>query len=106
MQRLRVVSDKRVRAEWRMRRDDDDCFSAALDDAAELTRRIIQSGAETVVIISPHAPLSSDAFVAYHSQPLHADFANFRAPATTVEFPLDEELLAGIVNAAAGANYE
>ncbi|HBB86362.1 MAG TPA: AMMECR1 domain-containing protein [Blastocatellia bacterium] len=73
---------------------------------AELTRRIINSGAETVVIISPHAPLSSDAFVAYHSQPLHGDFANFRAPATTVEFPTDEELLAGIVNAAADENYE
>lgn len=78
----------------------------SIEAMAELTRRIIQSGAETVVIISPHAPLSPDAFVAYHSQQLHADFANFRAPATTVEFPIDEELLAGIVNAAADANYE
>lgn len=73
---------------------------------AELTRRIIQSGAETVVIISPHAPLSPDAFVAYHSQPLHGNFANFRAPGTTVEFPIDEELLTGIVNAAAHADYD
>ena len=73
---------------------------------AELTRRIIQSGAETVVIISPHAPLSADAFVSYHSQPLRGDFANFRAPATTIEFPLDDELLAAIVNAAAAQNYE
>jgi AmmeMemoRadiSam system protein A/AmmeMemoRadiSam system protein B len=73
---------------------------------AELTRRIIQSGAETVVIISPHAPLSPDAFVAYHSKPLYGDFGNFRAPATTIEFPLDEELLTAIVNVAAGANYE
>lgn len=78
----------------------------SIDAMAELTRRIIQSGAETVVIISPHAPLSPDAFVAYHSQQLHADFANFRAPGTTVEFPIDEELLAGIVTAAAAANYE
>ncbi len=73
---------------------------------AELTRRVIQSGAETVVIISPHAPLSPDAFVSYHSQPLHGNFANFRAPATTVEFPIDEELLTAIVNSAASANYE
>jgi AmmeMemoRadiSam system protein A/AmmeMemoRadiSam system protein B len=78
----------------------------SIDAMAELTRRIIQSGAETVVIISPHAPLSPDAFVAYQSQPLHGDFANFRAPATTVEFPIDEELLAGIVKAAATADYE
>ena len=74
----------------------------SIDAMAELTRRIIQSGAETVVIISPHAPLSPDAFVAYHSKPLHGDFANFRAPGTIVEFPLDEELLASIINAAAG----
>src|SRR5207237_2433759 len=78
----------------------------SIDAMAELTRRIIQSGAETVVMISPHAPLSPDAFVAYHSKPLYGDFANFRAPATTVEFPLDEELLAAIVNVAAGENYE
>jgi AmmeMemoRadiSam system protein A/AmmeMemoRadiSam system protein B len=78
----------------------------SIDAMAELTRRIIRSGAETIVIISPHAPLSPDAFVAYHSKPLHGDFANFRAAATTVEFPLDEELLAAIVNAAAGENYE
>jgi AmmeMemoRadiSam system protein A/AmmeMemoRadiSam system protein B len=78
----------------------------SIDAMAELTRRIIQSGAETVVIISPHAPLSRDAFVAYHSQPLHGNFANFRAPATTVEFPIDEELLAAIGNSAAGENYD
>jgi AmmeMemoRadiSam system protein A/AmmeMemoRadiSam system protein B len=78
----------------------------SIEAMAELTRRIIQSGAETIVLISPHAPLSPDAFVAYHSQPLYGDFANFRAPATTVEFPLDEELLAAIVNAAANENYE
>ncbi|MDQ1638433.1 MAG: hypothetical protein QOF62_1772 [Pyrinomonadaceae bacterium] len=78
----------------------------SIDAMAELTRRIIQSGAETIIVISPHAPLSPDAFVAYHSQPLHGDFANFRAPATTVEFPIDEELLAAIVNAAANADYE
>ncbi len=78
----------------------------SIEAMAELTSRIIQSGAETVVIISPHAPLSADAFVSYHSQPLHGDFANFRAPATTVEFSLDDELLTAIVNAAADQNYE
>ncbi|MEP6717974.1 MAG: AmmeMemoRadiSam system protein A [bacterium] len=79
---------------------------ASIDAMAELTQRIIRSGAETVVLISPHAPLSPDAFVAYHSQPLRGNFANFRAPATTIEFPLDEELLSAIVRAAAGRNYE
>ncbi len=78
----------------------------SIEAMAELTRRIIRSGAETVVIISPHAPLSPDAFVAYQAKQLRGDFANFRAPATTVEFPLDNELLAAITTAAAGENYE
>src|SRR5258708_33710717 len=78
----------------------------SIEAMAELTRRIIRSGAETVVIISPHAPLSPDAFVAYHAKQLRGDFANFRAPATTVGFPLDEELLAAITAAAAGQDYE
>ncbi len=78
----------------------------SIEAMAELTRRIIRSGAETVVIISPHAPLSPDAFVAYHAKQLRGDFANFRAPATTVEFPLDEELLAAITATAAARNYE
>ncbi|MEP6742057.1 MAG: AmmeMemoRadiSam system protein A [bacterium] len=77
----------------------------SIDAMAELTRRIIQSGAETVIIISPHAPLSPDAFVAYHSKSLYGDFANFRAPGTIVQFPLDEELLAAIVKAAASEDY-
>lgn len=73
----------------------------SIDAMAEFTQRIVQSGAETVVLISPHAPLSPDAFVAYSSQPLRGDFANFRAPNATVEFALDEKLLEAIVAAAA-----
>jgi AmmeMemoRadiSam system protein A/AmmeMemoRadiSam system protein B len=72
----------------------------------ELTRRIIRSGAETVVLISPHAPLDSRAFVAYHSPKLYGDFADFRAPDTRVEFALDEELLEEISQAADNDDYE
>jgi AmmeMemoRadiSam system protein A/AmmeMemoRadiSam system protein B len=78
----------------------------SIDAMAELTRRIIQSGAETVVLISPHAPLDARAFVAYHTPKLYGDFANFRAPDTRVEFPLDEELLEAITQAAAAEDYE
>src|SRR5882672_2549315 len=73
---------------------------------AELTRRIIRSGAETVVLISPHAPLDARAFVAYHTPKLYGDFANFRAPTTRVEFPLDELLLEIITRTAAEDDYE
>ena len=71
----------------------------------ELTRRVIECGAETVVLISPHAPLDPKAFVAYQTPLLYGDFADFRAPAATVEFPLDDELLQAIKTAAADENY-
>ncbi len=73
---------------------------------AELTNRLIASGAETVVLISPHAPLEPDAFVAYQGPVLHGNFANFRAPAVRFEARLDEELLQAITAAAAKEGYE
>jgi AmmeMemoRadiSam system protein A/AmmeMemoRadiSam system protein B len=79
---------------------------ASIAAMAELTRRIIESGAETVVLISPHAPLDAGAFVAYHSPKLSGDFANFRSPNTRVEFAIDEELLEAITETAARENYE
>jgi AmmeMemoRadiSam system protein A len=79
---------------------------ASIESMAEFTRRIIKSGAETVVLISPHAPLDARAFVAYHSPKLYGDFANFRARETRLEFPLNEELLTAITKAAAEYEYE
>jgi AmmeMemoRadiSam system protein A/AmmeMemoRadiSam system protein B len=71
-----------------------------------LTERVINSGAETVILMSPHAPLEPDAFVAYDGPQLHADFAHFRAPTATAHAELDEELLKEITDAAAEAAFE
>lgn len=79
---------------------------ASIDAMAELTRRIVDSGAETVVLISPHAPLDATAFVAYYTPKLYGDFANFRAPQTRVEYQLDDDLLRVITQTAAEADYE
>jgi len=68
---------------------------------AELTARVIRSKTETVVIISPHGPLEANAFIAYDGPKLFGDFANFRAPTTTVHAELDDELLDEITSAAA-----
>lgn len=65
----------------------------SIEAMAEFSRRIIDSGAETVVLISPHAPLHPRAFVAYQDAMLRGSFANFRAPQAEVGFPLDTELL-------------
>jgi AmmeMemoRadiSam system protein A/AmmeMemoRadiSam system protein B len=74
---------------------------ASIDAMAELTRRLIDSKAETVVIISPHAPLAREAFIAYDGPRLHGDFANFRAPTATINAELDDDLLNEITRTAA-----
>ncbi len=77
----------------------------SIDAMRDLTQRLIACGAESVILISPHAPLESRAFVAYNDAQLYGDFANFRAPDTKVEAPLDQELLKAITHAAAEQNY-
>ena len=77
----------------------------SIEAMAELTRRIIDTGAQTVVLISPHAPLERNSFVAYQAPTLYGSFANFRAPGTVVEFELDRELLDAITRAAAEDGY-
>lgn len=73
---------------------------SSIDAMVELTERVIASGAETVVIISPHAPLEANAFIAYDGPQLFGDFANFRAPTATIHAELDEDLLNEIARAA------
>jgi MEMO1 family protein len=73
---------------------------ASIDAMATLTKRVIESKAETIVLISPHAPLEAVAFVAYDGPTLYGDFAKFRAPHATVAADLDEELLTEITRAA------
>ena len=82
-------------------RESCDEVETSISAMAQLTARVIASRAETVVIISPHAPLERGAFVAYDGPQLYADFANFRAPTATVHAPLDDELLNEITRAAA-----
>lgn len=85
-----------------------DAISEVLQSIAamrELTKRIIQNNAETVILISPHAPLEPYAFVAYQDRELHADFTNFRAPDTRFNALLDHELLSAIVERGSQENF-
>jgi AmmeMemoRadiSam system protein A/AmmeMemoRadiSam system protein B len=77
---------------------------ASIDAMATLTQRVIESNAETVVLVSPHAPLEAVAFVAYDGPALHGDFSMFRAPDAIVEAELDDELLTEITRAAEQQN--
>lgn len=73
---------------------------ASIEAMAMLTERIIENKAETIVLISPHAPLEAVAFVAYDGPMLRGDFSMFRAPAATVEAQLDDGLLTEITRVA------
>src|SRR5881392_4214377 len=74
---------------------------ASIEAMSDLTQRVIASAAETVVLISPHAPLESDKFVAYDGPQLYGDFAMFRAPTATVHAELDDGLLNEMTRVAA-----
>ena len=78
---------------------------ASIDAMAELTRRVIETGAETVILISPHARLEVDSFVAYPGPNVYGDFSNFHAPGIEFSARVDEELLTAITRAAASENY-
>lgn len=73
---------------------------------AEFTRRVIESGAETVVIVSPHAPLDESSFVVYEGPTLRVDFQRFRAPQVDFNVSVDTELLSQLKVSASAAGYE
>src|SRR5690349_11253249 len=68
----------------------------SIDAMAEFTERVISSGAQTVVLISPHAPLEIDSFVAYSGPTVFGDFSRFRAPECQFTVPINDELLTTI----------
>jgi len=78
----------------------------SIDAMAELTRRVIDSSAETVILISPHAPLEVDSFVAYEGPEVTADFSNFNAPEIFFTASVDEELLSAIRRGAESQHYK
>jgi AmmeMemoRadiSam system protein A/AmmeMemoRadiSam system protein B len=78
----------------------------SIEAMAEFTQRIISSGAKTVVLISPHAPLEPRAFVAYPGPQLHGDFAQFRAPTTQISFELNDNLLHALKTAATDEGFQ
>src|SRR5688500_15706182 len=79
---------------------------SSIDAMVELTERVIASGAETVILISPHAPLDPYAFVAYQGPKLFGDFSNFRAPSSMVTAELDSEVLDAITRYSARQSLE
>jgi MEMO1 family protein len=70
--------------------------AGSIDAMREMTERVVASGARSIIIVSPHAPLEPRAFVAFQDEELRGSFAPFRAPEAKVSAPLDGELLEAI----------
>ncbi len=78
---------------------------SSIDAMGQFTKRLIESGAESVIVISPHARLEVDSFVAYQGPEVFGDFSNFHAPGTEFALRVDEELLTAITRSAASEKY-
>ena len=78
---------------------------ASIDAMAELTQRVIDAGAESIILISPHAPLEVESFVAYEGPNVYGDFSSFHAPGIGFSALVDEELLSAMKRSAASENY-
>jgi MEMO1 family protein len=78
---------------------------SSIDAMSDFTSRIIASEAESVVLISPHAPLEADSFVAYKGPVLQGQFSRFQAPETQFQTLVDDELLAAITTSAAKEDF-
>ena len=78
---------------------------ASIDAMRAFTERIIQSGAETVVLISPAC--AAERALSSHIRTINfTALRKFHAPETEVEAPLDEEMLSAIALAASARSYE
>lgn len=90
-------------------------IQATIDAYREVARRIVEHEPQTIVVVSPHAPLYRDGFYVSLSEASEGDMAQFRAPHehleilndTEFEWLLSQELKAhGILTVGAGSDVE
>lgn len=90
-------------------------IQATRDAYHEVARRIVDHQPQTIVVVSPHAPLYRDGFYISLSEASEGNMAQFRAPQehlevlndTEFEWLLAQELkTAGILTAGAGSDVE
>jgi MEMO1 family protein len=66
----------------------------------EFSQRLVATGPDTVVVISPHSPLDPNAFTARSTPKLRGDFREFYAPQVSLTFDNDLEMLDALKRAA------
>lgn len=66
---------------------------ATLDAYTEIARRLMLAEIETIILISPHAPLTKDGITLLIDDPVQGNFAQFGAPQLNFSWPNDPLLL-------------
>lgn len=72
-------------------------IQATLDSYEAASRMIAKDQPETIVVVSPHSIVFSDAFYIAAGETWHGDLGNFYAPQVSLDFENDEELAEEIV---------
>lgn len=72
----------------------------------DFSRRLVDTNPETVVVISPHSPLDPGVFTARSTAELKGDFREFYAPAVSLTFLNDLEMLDAIELASSSEGVE
>ncbi|AET66167.1 hypothetical protein Desor_0463 [Desulfosporosinus orientis DSM 765] len=76
---------------------------ASLDAYQEISRRLVQAKVETVIVVSPHAPLSKTGITLVSGGTMRGDFSQFGAPQVSFAFSSDTEIIAQLKERLTGA---
>lgn len=71
---------------------------ASLDAYQEVTRRIAQAEVETIILVSPHAPLIKEGMTLVVDNTIEGDFAQFRAAQVSLSFESDPVVIDRLQN--------
>lgn len=66
---------------------------ASLEAYGEISRRLVQAKVETVILVSPHAPLAKTGITLVSGDTLEGDFSQFGAPQVSFALPADREII-------------
>lgn len=67
---------------------------ASLDAYHEIANRLVQAKVETVILVSPHAPLSKEGITLLTEEVVQGNFAQFGAEQVSLSFPSDPTAIA------------
>lgn len=86
-------------------RGEEEKCHATLQSLRQIARSFVEQEVETVLLISPHAPLLREGVVILQDPLLEGDFAQFRAPQVTFSFPNHQELAQELSKLPGGVLY-